>query len=887
MESRKYFVQQVTKTILENHSKDKSSFIFGISGKWGEGKTYFLDDLEIELKNKDNLIKVYRVNPWKFTSDKVSFMRDFLKSLDIKLSWAKSDFGAWVEHFIDWVKGEGNIKDLEFDKTRNQINWSLVFKIFIAIGLIIFCYYKWPNYIQLAIDWIKSLPDVKWLITALLLPIFASFFPQLITTQKSSQAVSTIEQFDHFLNKIIKKSTWEKNKIIVFVDDLDRVTPEIAREVLDNLRTFFDKPKISFIVTGDHTILERHLGSELLPEGKPSEKLEEGRRFLKKIFNVYWRLPLPITNEVREFIKSNIVERKETLSEFFKDNETEELEKYLEKYFEKNFRHIIRFLDTIVFTLQVIKLRKELDDLNKCYFEEILKYPLLVIRVLMFQELCAPFFEKICEEPGLLGQMEYAAETKSTEKINTILNNFGEDMSPSQRGFISKFVYEEPRFYNGKSLRVSSIEPFLFLAADASLGDQRGPSSEDFLATVDSGDPEQVKNSIISMGDEKAKKCIDEFKKRINSTADINLKDISIKTLSASFSNMSELFQAQNIFLNGLGDIDFSFYEQLSSLQKCFVLNNLWSALDLCDDESILQKFSSLFAYKKIADINEFTSNPIKSWGKFSTRQMIQWIKNYYPQENNDSINKLYLILPKMKEFGQAEIIEKEIGLFKQTLIDKINNDTNADIRLKTYEIIKYSKESSSEFKKQMLTFIENKNESIYNWIISLNTSTDIENPIITNKDIQDKILIMIQKSQDKSSFLSNLSFSVNKIPDKISKLWDILLGEQVNNLLDSIVDILSNSNYQKILPSNPKKISEIFNLFVNHISAQDDQQIINYINYLRKDHWFWVNIGDIDVKIFEKFNENTKEEETIKQIDLLRNTWAVSVLNENDDIKE
>jgi hypothetical protein len=873
VDSRRYFVQQVAKTILDNHDKDDSSFIFGISGKWGEGKTRFLKDLETEIKTKDPSVKVYLVNPWKFSSDKVAFMRDFLKSLNVRLSW-KSDITAWVKYIFEWFKDGDSVKNLEFDKTRNKINWGWVFGILALIGLILFIYHKWPDTIQSYIDWIKNLPDLKWLITALLLPIFVSFFSQLVTAQKSSQAISTVEQFDRLLTKIIKRSTGEGNKIIVFVDDLDRVTPEIARSVLDNLRTFFDKPQISFIVTGDHTILERHLGRELLPDRGIPEQLEEGRRFLKKIFNVYWRLPLPITTEVRHFITERIQDKNTVLSEFFTDDQKKELGKYLEKYFDKNFRHIIRFLDTVAFTFQVIKLRKQLDEANKSYFEEILKHPLLVVRVLMFQELCAPFFEEICDKPELLGQMEYAAETKSTDKINAMVNDFKDDkMSVSQKSFISKFVYEEPRFYLGKSLRVTSIEPFLFLAADASLGDQRGPSSEDFLATVDSGDPEQVKNSIVSMGDQKAKSCIEEFKNRFNNVPDVNLKDQMIRTLSVALFNTPDLFEAQNVFLSGLGDIDFDFYDQLDVSQKSFVLSHLWAVLDRCDNSTVKDKFIPISNYKKPEDISGLDQNPIKSWGTFSTQQVIRWLVDYYPQNNNDSINRLYSVLGTMKEAKQEEIIEKEVGVFKQSLIDKVLTDGNTDYRLKVYEIIKNSQEASMTFKTQMLALVKGHNEDISSWLLGLAT-TDSKGPIITNREIQETLINDIKEFKDKSSFLSALSFSVNKISDLVSELWEALIKSQSKNLLDSLADILSNSHYQKILPTDPKQGELLFELLIKHLSTQDESEIRDNINYFKKDYWFWAHISNVDLKLFTLVSKAVKDDEIKEMIDSVKTTW-------------
>lgn len=74
MKSGQYFVKQVADTIKINHGHHDGSFIFGISGKWGEWKTTFLKYLE---KNLENDYQVIWIDTWKFAADKISFLRNF------------------------------------------------------------------------------------------------------------------------------------------------------------------------------------------------------------------------------------------------------------------------------------------------------------------------------------------------------------------------------------------------------------------------------------------------------------------------------------------------------------------------------------------------------------------------------------------------------------------------------------------------------------------------------------------------------------------------------------------------------------------------------------------------------------------------------------------
>src|SRR3989338_11689308 len=112
MDSRKYFVEQVASTIIKNHDHEDDSFIFGISGKWGEGKTRFLQDLEKELKKRDETFEILWINPWKFASDKISFLRAFLG----KLHSPKLCFYSKVRAFL---RNPTESRELYFDVSRD------------------------------------------------------------------------------------------------------------------------------------------------------------------------------------------------------------------------------------------------------------------------------------------------------------------------------------------------------------------------------------------------------------------------------------------------------------------------------------------------------------------------------------------------------------------------------------------------------------------------------------------------------------------------------------------------------------------------------------------------------------------------------------------------
>jgi len=67
--------------------------VFGLSGRWGEGKTFFLDQLRKELK--EDGLEVIDLNPWKYATDRVAFLRSFLLQLLESQTRAQRMTSAW------------------------------------------------------------------------------------------------------------------------------------------------------------------------------------------------------------------------------------------------------------------------------------------------------------------------------------------------------------------------------------------------------------------------------------------------------------------------------------------------------------------------------------------------------------------------------------------------------------------------------------------------------------------------------------------------------------------------------------------------------------------------------------------------------------------------
>jgi len=864
LKSREQFVKEVAKSIRENHSKqDDESFIFGISGKWGEGKTTFLKSLEKELKNE---FKIVWVNPWKFATDKVSFLRNFTKSLLLEIFGAEEKKSIWnsnIQSIWKAIKSRATLSKFYFDESRNKIHlgWFSGIILFLAASFLVWYFLLPQNFRNVIIEF-------KWLLTIIAIPIFLSIAGKMISTQRSSRAVSTLDEFEHFLRKNIIEKLGDR-KILIFVDDLDRVAPHTAREVLDNLRTFFDKKELTFVVTGDHTVLERYLGENLLPHSEEPEQLEEGRRFLKKIFNVYWRLPLPIDKELKEFLTKVFDDNSTSLSRIFeKDADKEKFKEYLGKkeYFENNFRQILRFLETTIFTFNIISNQKDnTESENKKYFEEMAQKPLLVIRVLMIQELCAPLFDKIIEEPNILYELEHAVDTQDTEKVKQIISQYESEFSSSQKIFIEKFLYEKPRFCENRILSVLDIRPFLYLAADASFGDARGPvTPEDFVSILEKDSPKELKQSLTASGETKSKEAGNEFIKKVQETTDAGQKSKHIKTMLKSLVDIPDDHKAQNVFLEKLKELDIGFYTDLPPQERMESYIFFWQWLDKFQ-MNLTTDYKEKFNFVNHEDFNFLQDG--KSFGNFASYILSKWFVAYYNQNNTDALTKFQNILPRLKK----PIVNNCLSEITEKLADEIITDQNEDSRGKRFDIlINYTKEGKSILRKKVFSKIEELDNNIWQFAIS---KIDIENAVWNRKELERKIMDRLEKISDINGLLEVLRFGQDKIQILLKGFRKIIFDKHFELFVDNLAHIVNEQNFQYIAPDS-EQAEKLFYKILEIAKDVDDNQKIQWLDYLDKSKWPWSNLEKIDKRKFSGLKK-TDNQQVKDAVDRVLNSWT------------
>ena len=101
--------------------------------------------------------------------------------------------------------------------------------------------------------------------------------------------ISSPEKIKEDLRQALIRHT---NKIVVVLDDLDRLLADDIYELIRLIKANGDLPNVIYLVSADREYLASALASKLPTRTSEQEQLEEGRRYLEKIIPVECNLPI-------------------------------------------------------------------------------------------------------------------------------------------------------------------------------------------------------------------------------------------------------------------------------------------------------------------------------------------------------------------------------------------------------------------------------------------------------------------------------------------------------------------------------------------------------------------------------------------------------------------
>jgi len=243
-----------------------------LQGEWGSGKTSLMNSLKQNLSDSDDS-KYHSVwlNTWEY-----ALMKD-----------AQSTLMDIITGLIQETSKIADINETQTNKLLNTL-WS-------------------------------GIKDTSKVVAKTALKKTLTGSENIIDTF-SSNGKSTIGEVRTELEKIIAAciSKDKKQGFIFFIDDLDRIDPPIAVQLLELLKNIFTLKNCVFVLAIDYDVVIKGLEPKF---GKLSDKNErEFRSFFDKIIQVPFSMPVSNYN-IDEFLKDSLVSTNYISESISKNNE--------------------------------------------------------------------------------------------------------------------------------------------------------------------------------------------------------------------------------------------------------------------------------------------------------------------------------------------------------------------------------------------------------------------------------------------------------------------------------------------------------------------------------------------------------------------------------------
>jgi hypothetical protein len=259
----KFYAEKVQR-LIQHNSSNTEPITIGIYGKWGEGKTSFLNLIENKIdhfeKNQgDKEYLKFHFNPWRYSSED-EMLFDFFDSLSkkfyVKENTNLQEVGKWISKYSKYLKA---------------------IKISTTVGI--------PKIFNSKVTFDSS-----------------EIFKALGENFEGEKL--TLEGLKDKVNEAIKKVNF---KVVVFIDDLDRLDKEEIYTILKLIKLNANFSNFVFIVNLDSEqvakAIKHRYGDEVL----------DGKFFLEKIINIPIHLPRIEEEDLKEFFKNQLFQVKNNL----------------------------------------------------------------------------------------------------------------------------------------------------------------------------------------------------------------------------------------------------------------------------------------------------------------------------------------------------------------------------------------------------------------------------------------------------------------------------------------------------------------------------------------------------------------------------------------------
>lgn len=140
------------------------------------------------------------------------------------------------------------------------------------------------------------------LVPASIMTVLFAIVGKVLVVERRSEKLASDEQFEEIFRQLVSNARLEK--LVIFVDELDRCSPDNVVATLDAVRTFLGVEKCIFIVASDQQVLEKAL-TKSVQQATPLDKVNPyysaGSAYLDKVFQYHISVPPLLPHSVTRY----------------------------------------------------------------------------------------------------------------------------------------------------------------------------------------------------------------------------------------------------------------------------------------------------------------------------------------------------------------------------------------------------------------------------------------------------------------------------------------------------------------------------------------------------------------------------------------------------------
>ena len=516
------------KEAIEKWDADKAPFTIGLFGGWGTGKSTIGKFLKSSLDGHPDKIRSVEFDIWKYEDD--AFRRQFLVFLDGEQGLNTQI--PEIKKIYETSSYEKETGELNIDKL--SLTKILAFSIIAGIGLALFFYNDLGNELLKSLSGVVGFSAFVGIFTVegarriaeVSLKFLGGEAKNLLkmkTKTITEHRIEFGEQFERLFGEIIDKARENCAKVVITIDNLDRVSDDKIVELLSAVKTFLGKKGVCFLIQCDEDAVKRHLKHIYLKEQGQVNRHEKDYtdEFLRKFFNTFLRIPPFIKEDLDEYTSNLLTE---TNAPFASGDKAANVANVIASAYRDNPRQVKQFINALI------------SHFILAYFRENGAKPVLkpkgivtdntdmLAKTIVLNRDFPEFLEQLRERPYLWNEIDTILRggTSSVDEANGLINE--ERGNDRLDAFLNATI----------TISTKNIKPFIYLKASS------------YSATTPEAD--ELEEALLENKKEKASGLIAKLTKE----SSVNYSPLLTQTLQSSAAYPQRIFNIVNSVLYSL-----------------------------------------------------------------------------------------------------------------------------------------------------------------------------------------------------------------------------------------------------------------------------------------------------------------------------------------------